>query len=552
MPRCATTSRRGSWPPVVRSAGSARRGSWCGWRRRRPRARPGASTSTARSPRTCAGAPAGRRSSRRSRSRRQRAARDRHEDPSAAARRAELEGGVSQLVGPLVPLGDGGFADDGAPRDALVAVPLPPGSTAESVEVAGSSWVVADSLLEARALAGKVQGRRTTVDPEPPLALPVPVCRWRAPRDVVGRARIPRARRVVVRARRRSRDAARQRRRVRRQGRVAGRRGGARARRSHRTHRARRVRTRRRRPPRPQASADRGDRVRSTGDPCACRGTSSATPTPFTPPIAWPYAIEEHGRVDERDRPRADDRVDVARRRASPSAPCCSRARCTSPAPTAASLVRDDRVASVLLDSCVAVDEWRARRRTRHRRRQRARSSVCTCASRPAIRSTTSCCVPTRSVPRTWRSGWVLTEGLAVDPETGEVHDLTIRSFGILRAKDTPPIDVEIVDDPGAPRATRIRRGVRGGRGRGTWNAVSDADGARPESFPARDDACRGCATSLTPRGVVGARRRAASSRSATRTRARIAMNTDRTRTRRTRRGSTRRPRRDASSDQRR
>src|SRR4029077_16798624 len=42
-------------------------------------------------------------------------------DPSAAARRAELEGGVSQLVGPLVPVGDGGFADDGAPRDALVA-----------------------------------------------------------------------------------------------------------------------------------------------------------------------------------------------------------------------------------------------------------------------------------------------------------------------------------------------------------------------------------------------------------------------------------------------
>ena len=62
--------------------------------------------------------------------------------------------------------------------------------------------------------------------------------------------------------------------------------------------------------------------------------------------------------------------------------------------------------------------------------------------------------------------GWVLTEGLAVDPETGEVHDLTIRSFGILRAKDTPPIDVEIVDDPARRRAARVRRGVRGGRGR--------------------------------------------------------------------------------------
>ena len=30
--------------------------------------------------------------------------------------------------------------------------------------------------------------------------------------------------------------------------------------------------------------------------------------------------------------------------------------------------------------------------------------------------------------------GWVLTESIAVDPSTGEVHDLTIRSFGIIRA----------------------------------------------------------------------------------------------------------------------
>jgi hypothetical protein len=37
----------------------------------------------------------------------------------------------------------------------------------------------------------------------------------------------------------------------------------------------------------------------------------------------------------------------------------------------------------------------------------------------------------------------VCSEGLAVD-EAGEVHDLTIRSFGVLRALDTPPIGVEI------------------------------------------------------------------------------------------------------------
>ena len=52
--------------------------------------------------------------------------------------------------------------------------------------------------------------------------------------------------------------------------------------------------------------------------------------------------------------------------------------------------------------------------------------------------------------------GWVLTEGITVDPDTGEVHDLTIRSFGVIRAKDTPPIDVEIVDDagPALPRSS--------------------------------------------------------------------------------------------------
>src|SRR5205085_6023920 len=45
--------------------------------------------------------------------------------------------------------------------------------------------------------------------------------------------------------------------------------------------------------------------------------------------------------------------------------------------------------------------------------------------------------------------GWVRSEGLAVD-EDGAVHDLTIRSFGILRALDTPPIHVTIEpsDDP--------------------------------------------------------------------------------------------------------
>ena len=44
--------------------------------------------------------------------------------------------------------------------------------------------------------------------------------------------------------------------------------------------------------------------------------------------------------------------------------------------------------------------------------------------------------------------GWVTSEGLSVDAD-GQVHDLTIRSFGILRAVDTPPIQVTISDGTG-------------------------------------------------------------------------------------------------------
>ena len=49
--------------------------------------------------------------------------------------------------------------------------------------------------------------------------------------------------------------------------------------------------------------------------------------------------------------------------------------------------------------------------------------------------------------------GWVRSEGLAVDDDGAPV-DLTIRSFGILRAVDTPPIDVEIEPDDGDRRST--------------------------------------------------------------------------------------------------
>jgi xanthine dehydrogenase small subunit len=82
-------------------------------------------------------------------------------DLAAAARRATIEGATPQLAGPAVALGGGGFAADTAPDDALIAVP----------DGAGG-WAVGETLEEARRSAGKVQGRRTTVAAEPPLALP--------------------------------------------------------------------------------------------------------------------------------------------------------------------------------------------------------------------------------------------------------------------------------------------------------------------------------------------------------------------------------------------
>ncbi len=79
----------------------------------------------------------------------------------AAERRARLEGGVDQKVGPSVALGLGGFADDTAPPGCLVAVP----------DGAGD-WAVGETLREARAAAGKTQGRRSPHQLEHPLEVP--------------------------------------------------------------------------------------------------------------------------------------------------------------------------------------------------------------------------------------------------------------------------------------------------------------------------------------------------------------------------------------------
>lgn len=82
-------------------------------------------------------------------------------DPVAAAERAALEGGVSQVVGPGVALGRAPFAADTAPDGCLVAVP----------DGAGG-WQMAASVGAARAAVAKVQGRRSGHHITHPVAVP--------------------------------------------------------------------------------------------------------------------------------------------------------------------------------------------------------------------------------------------------------------------------------------------------------------------------------------------------------------------------------------------
>ena len=140
---------------------------------------------------------------------------------AAAELRATIEGRTPQSTGPQVSLGAGGFADDTAPVDALVAVRAGPGCEAADEH----GWVVAGTAAEARRLAGQIPGRRTTASWEPPLE--VPPGDWAVTlRTSWDRTRLPGDRRRLVPAGRRAGLAARQRRRVRREAPLPG--GGGR------------------------------------------------------------------------------------------------------------------------------------------------------------------------------------------------------------------------------------------------------------------------------------------------------------------------------------
>jgi aerobic-type carbon monoxide dehydrogenase small subunit (CoxS/CutS family) len=398
-------------------------------------------------------------------------------DIDGASRRAVLEGGSPQQVGRDVPLGHGGFADDTAPRDALVAVPLPPGSSAEFVEAAGIRLVVGASLDDARSNAGKVQGRRTTVDEAPPLLATLdsrpdggvrlatswvepaylePDASWCAPG---GEPSSPLANGGAF------------------GGKVASAAPAAARALADATGRTVRVVFSRedvvrfgpKRPPIAATAVVRGDTIVIAG---VRSGVFPAADVPYALAVerSWKEADLVGPPVGLVRAPWAEEVVLIE-------------GALDEAGVERASIVRDDRSARVLLDVC-ARDPGGACAGARVDVSERgvvSRVEVRVAAGDPldevVLRS--------YAIGATHMAlGWVLSEGIAVDA-AGDVHDLTIRSFGVIRARHVPAIEVTIIDDAGPP-LPRSSDAVFASVAAATWNAIARAEGARPDTFPAR------------------------------------------------------------------
>lgn len=406
-----------------------------------------------------------------------------------AEQRALLEGGTDQHVTTRVSLGEGGFADDTAPRDALVAIPLPPESAAqvEVIEAAGLRWVVAENLADARAKIGKVQGRRTTLDVRPPLVLPTlsdggvrlatswvepaylePDASWCEPSGepasplANGGAFGGKEESIAPGAARRLADQ------FGRPVRVVFSREDT-------------VRLGPKRPPIAARAMVTGEAARHS---VIIKGSvARAGFEAFTKSYPWPYRLAAEIVAEPVDLPGP---AASARLRGSGWA---EQVVLVEGALDAAEIDRhtllvDDRMAAALLDTCVLAP------------------SGAVAGARVTIDPETGAVggVEVRVgagdpldeiVLRSYAIGavhmalgWVLTEGLAVDLVTGEVLDLTIRSFGIIRARDIPPVEVMILDELGPPLA-RSSDAVFAAVAAATWNAVSRDERTRPDQFPA-------------------------------------------------------------------
>ncbi|HEY2428696.1 MAG TPA: 2Fe-2S iron-sulfur cluster-binding protein [Acidimicrobiales bacterium] len=323
-------------------------------------------------------------------------------DLDAASRRATIEGGAEQRVDPEVVLGRGGFADDLAPADALVAVPDGSGG-----------WAVGETLTAARAAAGKVQGRRTTTELRWPLELPPgqwdvtlrttwvepaylePDASWCVPG---GEPATPLANGGAFGAKVDSPVAAAARQLARIHDRPV------------RVLLAREdvVRMGPKRPP--VAAGIRGD------------GTGVVR-TVRTPGIAEAIRAVAPGLVVEEvdvAGPPTSARIRAAGWAEAAALVAAVRGEASVTAPTgawASAAIGADGTVAVRVAAGEVLDETVLR-------------SFCIGAVHQAV-------------------GWVTSEGVSVDGD-GVPHDLTIRSFGILRARDTPEVRVEVLE-PGPP-----------------------------------------------------------------------------------------------------
>ena len=325
-------------------------------------------------------------------------------DLGAAAARATLEGGSPQQVGPDVALGRAGFASDTAPLDALVAV----------LDGAGG-WAVGETLSEARAAAAKVQGRRTTLPLRWPIDQPPgdwdltlattwvepaylePDCAWCEPG---GQPASPLANGGAFGGKLSSPVPAAARRLADQHGRavVAS------------WSREDVVRLGPKRPPLALgARADGSGHVRVARTPGIADAISSAAPRWIVEEVDVPGPPTS---TDLRGAGWAEAAAVLAVLRAGER----DRVEVTTPEGAWAAAAVTDAGIQVEVACGPPLDEVVLR-------------SWCVGAAHQAL-------------------GWVRSEGVAVD-EAGEVHDLTIRSFGILRARDTPPITVTIHAEAG-------------------------------------------------------------------------------------------------------
>ena len=326
----------------------------------------------------------------------------------ATSERATIEGRSPQSVGPAVALGEGGFADDTAPPAALVAVPA-----------ADGGWAVGETLSDARAASGKVQGRRTTADVVPPLDLPpgdwdvTLRTSWVEPAYLETDASwcVPGGEPVTPSANGGAFG-----------GKVASPAAGA----------ARQLADEHDRPVRVVLSREDTVRLGPKRPPIAAglrRDGTGVVRVARTPGIAAAIASVAPDLVVEE--------VDIL----GPTTSADLRAAGWAEALALLAAMSGEKgpVEITSPDGAVATAEV-------------------VLGEEPRIAVNVRCGEPLDEVVlRSYCVGaahmalsWVCSEGLAVD-EHGEVHDLTIRSFGILRAIDTPPIDVTVEPDPGRP-----------------------------------------------------------------------------------------------------